>query len=294
MRIAITGASGFIGRPLVDLLRREGHEVLTIGRGGTSDVRWDPSRGELDAVRLAGIHGVIHLAGEPIAQRWTEATKRAIRESRVLGTNLVARTMTQLSPRPSVLISMSGVGAYGDRNDEVLDEKSAPGSGFLAETAVLWERSADAAREAGIRVIHPRLGIALHRSGGALEKLVPIFSLGAGGRIGSGRQWMSWISRTDVLRALQFMLVTETLSGPVNLVSPNPARNADFTDALAKALHRPAFAAVPEFAIRLLYGEMGQETVVAGQRVTPAALLGAGFRFEHPDLPSALAAALSP
>lgn len=273
-------------------LRAAGHDVLTIGRGPDATVSWSPATGAIDASRLAGVEAVIHLAGEPIAQRWTESSKRAIRESRVQGTSLIARTMASLSPKPAVLVSMSGVGVYGDRGDQVLDESATRATDFLGDVAAAWEGAADPARDAGIRVVHPRLGIVLHRSGGALAKMVPIFSLGVGGKIGSGRQWMSWISRADVLRAFTFMIDTHTLAGPVNLVAPNPVTNADFTAALGAALHRPAIAPVPEFAIRLLYGEMGVATVIGGQRVRPAALEKAGFRFEYPDLPGALRVAL--
>lgn len=298
MRIAITGASGFIGQPLLHHLRGAGHDVLTIGRARASgrgpDIQWSPAAGTIDAVRLEGLDAVIHLAGEPIAQRWSPEVKRAIRESRVQGTGLIARTLAALSSPPAVLVSMSAVGIYGDRGDEVLDESAAPARDFLGEVAQAWEGAADPARTAGIRVVHPRLGIALHRNGGALGKMVPIFSLGAGGVIGEGRQWMSWISRTDVLRALAFMVGTPSARGPMNLVAPSPVQNREFTQALAHALHRPAFAPVPALAIRLLYGEMGAATVLSGQRAVPKALLEAGFQFAHPDLASALADALRP
>lgn len=296
MRIAITGAGGFIGVPLQQHLREAGHAVLTIGRarggGAGPDVTWDPTRGTIDSAGLAGVDAVIHLAGASIAQRWTPAVKRDIRESRVQGTTLIARTVADLEPKPRVLVSMSAVGIYGDREDEVLDESSPPGRGFLADTAQEWEGAADAARQAGVRVVHPRVGIVLHRSGGALERMVPIFALGAGGRVGSGKQWMSWIARPDVLAALAFMLETPALEGPVNVTSPNPAQNEAFTKALARVLGRPALAIAPEFAIRLLYGEMGVETVIAGQRVLPAKLLDAGFQFRFPELEGALREAI--
>lgn len=295
MRVAITGASGFIGTPLQSALGERGHQVVTIGRrrpAGGPDVVWDPVAGTIESDKLQGIDAVVHLAGESIAQRWTANGKREIQASRVLGTGLIARTVAALVPKPSVLISISGVGIYGDCGDDLVDETRAPGRGFLAETAQLWEASADPARAAGIRVVHPRLGIALHRSGGALERLLPIFSLGAGGRIGSGRQWMPWISRTDVLQALLFLIDQESLAGPVNLVAPNAARNAEFTKALAHVIHRPAFAVVPEFAVRIALGEMGVETVIGGQHAVPAKLTGAGFRFRHPDLESALREAI--
>ena len=294
MKVAITGASGFIGRPLAQRLQQAGHTVLRIGRAGGGarpDIAWDARR-TLDAAALEGVDAVIHLAGESLAQRWTPATRAAIRDSRVEGTQLLARTLAALSRRPAVMVSMSATGLYGNRGDEPLDETAAPGTGFLAEVAQAWEGAADPARAAGIRVVHPRLGIALSPEGGALAKLLPVFSWGAGGAIAGGRQWMSWISRTDTLRALEFVLATEALAGPVNLVAPVPVTNAEFTAVLASVLRRPAIAPVPAFAIRLLYGEMGQATVIDGQRVLPARLQGAGFTFHHPTLEQALRAEL--
>lgn len=293
MKIAITGASGFIGEALVRRLQASGHTVLRIGRAGNGarrpDIAWD-AVSTLDAASLEGVDAVVHLAGESIAQRWSGAAKRAIRDSRVQGTTLLARTLAGLARTPSVLVSMSAIGIYGDRGDEVIDESSALGSGFLADIGRAWESSCDPARAAGIRVVHPRVGIVLSPAGGALAKMLPIFSLGAGGKIGRGRQWMSWISLTDTLRALEFALSTPSLDGAVNLTAPNPVTNAEFTEVLGRALHRPTFAPVPEFAIELLYGEMGRATVIEGQRVVPKKLLDAGFRFEHIDLAAALRA----
>lgn len=292
MRIAITGASGFIGTRLVARLKAAGHSVTRIGRARSSgegpDVVWDAAT-QLDGAALEGVDAVVHLAGESIAERWSDEHKVAIRQSRVQGTGLVARTIASLRRKPSLLISQSAIGIYGDRGDEPLDERSAPGSGsFLSDVVRVWESSADPAREAGIRVVHPRTGIVLNPDGGALEKLLPIFSLGAGGKIGDGRQWMSWVALTDVLNAFDFFLSEPTLEGAVNVTAPNPAANADFSKTLAHVLGRPAFATVPEFAVKLLYGEMGVETVISGQRVLPAKLLAAGFRFQYPDLDAAL------
>lgn len=295
MKVAITGASGFIGVPLRQSLIDAGHEVLTIGRAGDArpDVVWDPNVGTIDAARLNGVDAVIHLAGANIAQRWTDSAMREIRESRVKGTTLIARTLAALTPVPRVLVSMSGIGIYGDRDEETVDEGSTPGRGFLAAVAQAWEGAADPARGAGIRVVHPRLGVVLDRAGGALAKLLPIFSLGAGGPIGSGQQWMPWIGRRDVLRALRFFIETPNVSGPVHLVGPEAVRNEEFTRVLAEVVHRPAIIPVPAFAIRLMFGEMGVETVLGGQRVLPGKLLAAGFTFALPTLREALQEAVA-
>ncbi|MBK8247780.1 MAG: TIGR01777 family protein [Gemmatimonadetes bacterium] len=295
MRIAITGATGFVGVPLVAALRAEGHEVVVIGRrrpGSAPDVAWDPEGGVIDRSALNGVEAVVHLAGEPIGERWTPARKAALRSSRVKGTSLIATTMAALSPRPRVLVSMSAIGIYGNRGDEELTEASPPARDFLGELGVAWESAADPARAAGIRVVHPRLGIVLHQDGGALAKMLPPFRLGLGGRLGAGTQYMSWISRADAVAALQFALTSDSVQGPVNVTAPAPVTNATFTQELGRALHRPAVAVVPEFAIRLMFGEMGEQTVLAGQRVHPQVLLDRGFRFRHPDLPSALRFAL--
>lgn len=293
MRIAITGASGFVGQPLVARLTEAGHSVLTVGRrresGPQPDVTWDPAAGSIEGDKLNGVEGVIHLAGENISERWTDEQKRRVRESRVEGTGLIARTVAAMRPRPAVLVSMSAVGIYGDRGDEELDESSSLGTGFQAEVCRVWEASAEPAREAGIRVIHPRTGVVLNRHGGALERMLPFFLAGVGGRVGDGRQWMSWVARTDVVKGLQFLVEHPQISGVVNLTSPEPARNTDFTRHLAAALNRPAFMPVPAFVIGLLYGQMGVETVAQGQRVLPKALLAAGFVFSYPELGSALA-----
>lgn len=287
-RIAIAGARGFIGSALKAHLQSEGHVVAGIGRSNASEIRWDPARGELAADALDGVDAVVSLAGAPIDQRWTDHARREIRESRVRSTELLARTMAAMPARPAVLVSMSATGIYGDRGDEVLDERSAEGDGFLAEVVRAWEAAAEPAREAGIRVVHPRTGPVLHPGGGMLKRLLPIFHLGAGGPISGGRQWISWIARTDAVRGLAWLMLESTLGGPVNLTAPEPARNRDFTRTLARILHRPAFAPVPAFAVKLLYGQMGEETVVGGQRVLPARLREAGFAFRLPNLEAAL------
>ena len=293
LRIAVTGATGFIGERLVPLLAAAGHTVVTISRHeprpGTADVQWDPAHGVLDPARLEGIDAVIHMAGANVGQRWSDQARREIRESRTLGTSLLARTLAGLERRPSVLVSMSAVGYYGNGGERVLGEDSAPGTGFLAEVVQDWESAAGAARDAGIRVVHPRLGVVLDGHGGALERLLPPFRLGLGGRIGAGEQWMSWIAREDVARALAFLLGAGEVAGPVNVVAPEPVRNAEFTRELAGALDRPAFTVVPEFALRALYGQMAEETLLVSQRVTADRLQQAGFTFEYPTLQQALA-----
>lgn len=295
MRIAITGGTGFLGVPLQAALRSAGHDVLVVGRarpGHTPDIPWDPERGTLDRARLEGVDAVYHLAGEPIGERWTGGRKAALRSSRVNGTTLIATALASLSRLPRVLVSMSAIGIYGNRGEEELTEQSTPGGDFLADVGKAWEAAADPARVAGIRVVHPRMGIVLHESGGALAKMLPPFRLGVGGRIGDGRQYMSWVSRADAIAALLFVLTNDSMQGPVNVTAPAPVTNAEFTRALGHAVHRPAIAVVPEFAIRLLFGEMGEATVLAGQRVRPKVLQDQQFAFSHPHLATALQYAL--
>jgi uncharacterized protein (TIGR01777 family) len=290
--IAVTGASGLIGHALVARLRLDGRRVRRLVRTpdpkSPDDVPWDPMLGTLDPRQLEGAEAVIHLAGEPIAQRWTGARREAIRESRVRGTELLARAITALDRKPDVLLSGSAVGYYGDRGDDAVDEESAPGTDFLAGVAREWEAATDAAKAAGVRVVLLRTGIVLSPHGGALERLLPPFRLGVGGPIGTGRQWMSWIALEDHLRAMQHALATVGLHGPVNLVAPNPVMNAEFAATLGRVLDRPAIVPVPAFALELLYGEMARSTILAGQRVLPRKLLGSGFHFAHPTLEEAL------
>jgi uncharacterized protein (TIGR01777 family) len=290
--VAITGASGFIGHALVERLRANGKRVRRLVRTprpeSPDDIVWDPMRGVLAPRDLEGAEAVIHLAGEPIAQRWTSARRQAIRESRVRGTELLAQAIAALERKPSVLLSGSAVGYYGDRGDETVSEESTPGTDYLAKVAQEWEATTGAAKDAGVRVVLLRTGIVLNPRGGALERLLPPFRLGVGGPIGSGRQWMSWIALDDHLNAMEHALATTGLHGPVNLVAPNPATNAEFATALGRVLGRPALVPVPAFALELLYGEMARATLLAGQRALPKALLRSGFRFEHPTLEEAL------
>lgn len=295
MRVAITGASGFTGAALVASLLRDGHTVVSIGRGGFSDVRWDPDRGQLDATQLARTDAVVHLASAPVGERWTADRKRAIHDSRVRGTLLLASSLGTLLPeqRPRVLLCASAIGFYGSRGDEWLDESSTPGADFLAGVAREWEAAADPARTANIRVVHLRTGLVLNPRGGALMKMLPVFRLGAGGRLGSGKQWMSWIGLRDHVRATRFVLETDALSGAVNSVSPTPVTNAAFTSTLAHVLGRPGLAAIPAFALRMLYGEMAEATLLASQRVRPMKLTAAGFAFDHTALEDTLRSELA-
>ncbi|MFA9430044.1 TIGR01777 family oxidoreductase [Egicoccus sp. AB-alg2] len=296
MRIAITGATGLIGQTLTDELRADGHQVVRVTRSrahaGADDVVWDPAAGTIDAARLEGLDGVVHLAGEPIgAARWSEDTKRRIRDSRVQGTDLLARTLAGLDRPPAVLVSGSAVGYYGDRGDEILTEDAAPGDDFLARVCVAWEAAADPARAAGIRVVHPRTGVVIAADGPLIDKIELPFKLGIGGKVGSGRQYVPWISLTDHVRALRFLLERE-LAGPVNLTGPEPVTNAELTRALGEVMHRPTVLPIPTFAVTALYGEMGRTLASVSQRARPARLLEAGFTFVHGDLRSALRAAL--
>jgi hypothetical protein len=274
MNIAISGASGFIGRHLLESLARAGHPPHALTRGAPPV--------ECDVV--------IHLAGEPLAQRWTAAARRRIRESRVAGTRNLVEALATLTRRPEALICASAIGYYGSRGDEILTESSAPGSGFLPELCVAWETEAQAAEALGIRVVRVRTGLVLDARGGALPRMLPPFRMGVGGRLGSGRQWMSWIHLED-LTALLLFAVENRFQGPLNAVAPHPVTNADFTRELARALRRPALFPVPEFALRLLFGEMA-DVLLDSQRVAPAAAEAAGFRFRFPQLPPALAALL--
>lgn len=291
MRITITGASGFVGTRLLTRLLADGHKLEVLGRrkprADAGFTPWDALDGE---PRLPPSDAVVHLAGEPVAQRWTPNVKRRIRDSRVEGTKALVAAMARLDPRPATLICASAVGYYGNRGDETLTETSPPGRGFLPETCVGWESAAESASQHGIRVVRLRIGVVLGREGGALAKMLPAFRLGAGGPLGSGRQWMPWIHADDLLGLIQFALQTQT-SGAVNACAPNPVTNREFTKTLGAVLHRPAILPVPEFGLRLLFGEMA-EILLDSQRVIPAAALAAGYRFAHPDLKNALAAAL--
>jgi hypothetical protein len=293
--IVITGATGMLGHALIPLLTTQGHKVrrITRGRATGDDIPWDPAAGRLDAAALEGVDAVIHLAGESIAGgRWTEERKRKILDSRIQGTTLLAETIARLRPPPAVLISASAVGIYGNRGDEILNEsagvRTGPGTFFVEQVAHAWEASTEPAERAGIRVVRPRIGIVLTAAGGALPPMMLPIQLGVGGRMGTGRQYLSWIAIDDVVGALYHLLLTDSLKGPVNLTAPSPATNAQFTDTLARVLRRPAWFPVPEAAVRLLVGQMADELLLSSARVVPERLLDSGYRFRFPDLEGAL------
>lgn len=295
MKVAISGASGLIGSALVPTLEASGHELVRLVRRepqGSAEVGWDPAAGTIDAARLAGVDAIVSLSGATIGQRWTEARKREILESRVRAIGLLATTAAELDPRPSVIVSAGGIGIYGDRGDEILTEDSTLGSGFLAEVARAQEAAADPAREAGIRVVGLRQGIVLSRKGGALERMLTPFKLGLGGRVGSGKQWWSWVALDDVLAAYRFVIEGD-LAGPVNLTAPNPATSAQFTKALGRALGRPTVFPLPGLVVKTLFGDMGVATLLEGQRALPARLLEAGFEFTYGELGHGLQRALA-
>jgi hypothetical protein len=296
MLVAVTGASGLIGTALVRRLQAEGHEVLRLTRSAPSapdQVRWDPAAGELDPEALAKADAVVHLAGKNIGDRlrWTAGTKRELLQSRVQGTGLVASTLADLARGPGgprVLVCASGVHYYGDRGDAVLTESTSGGRGFLADVVQRWEAAADPARAAGLRVVHLRTGLVQDANGAGLPKQVLMFRFGLGGRLGSGRQWLSWISLDDVVGAYLHALAREDLAGPVNATSPNPVSNAEFTKVLARVLGRPALLHVPAIAPKLVLGELADELLFTSMRARPARLLETGFRFELPELEATL------
>ncbi len=299
MKVLVSGSSGLVGSALVRKLEGNGSDlgrlVRTARATGPLDVAWKP--GELlDPELVSGFDAVVHLAGRNLAGRWNAPMKREIRESRLLGTVTISHAVAaafRAYGRPSVLVSASAIGYYGSRGSELLTESSAGGTGFLAELCRDWEAAASPAAEAGVRLVLPRLGVVLSGGGGALARLLPIFRLGLGGRVGNGRQYWSWITLEDVVSAIEFAIANPALSGPLNLTSPNPVTNAVFTAALARVLSRPALLPVPAFALRLALGEMADEALLASQRVQPEKLLKADFRFIHPQLDEALVAMLS-
>ncbi len=298
MKIGITGASGMIGTALSAHLAGNGHEVVAFTRGAARPgaIQWDPVARTIDRDGVIGLDAVVNLAGAGIGDhRWTDEYRQTLVDSRVASTRLLATTMAELAGDggPQTLISGSAIGYYGNRDNELLTEVSRSGDGFLADLCVQWEQATEPASSAGVRVAHARTGIVLTAKGGALKKMLPLFKLALGGRFGNGRQWMSWISLADEIRAIEFLLLND-VSGPVNLTAPNPVTNRDFTAALSDALHRPAVLPVPGFGPKLLLGaELAESLLLFSQRVAPDVLERSGFEFEHAELEAALPAALS-
>jgi uncharacterized protein (TIGR01777 family) len=290
MDVLVSGGTGFIGEALIPELEARGHRVKRLTRMPRSgeDIRWDPDAGTIEG-DLAGTDAVIHLAGESIAEgRWTTEKKRRILESRRKGTGLLAEKIAGLPEPPSVMVSASATGYYGDRGNELLTEESEPGTLFLSRVCQEWEAAAEPAREAGVRVVHPRFGIVLSTEGGALGTTLPIFKLGGGGKIGSGRQYWSWVAFDDVVGAIVHAINTDDLSGPVNVVAPDPPTNAEYTKTLGRVLGRPTLFAVPAPAARVGLGEIADELLLASARVEPAKLEETGYEYRHPELEGAL------
>ena len=292
-RIVVTGATGLVGTRLVAELEQSGAQVIRAVRRpvveAARELFWDPDKGQIDAARLEGVDAVVHLAGENIAgRRWSEAFKREIRESRVKGTRLVSEAIAGLRAKPQALVCASAIGYYGDRGDEVLSEAATPGNDFLAQVCREWEAACQPARDAGVRVVNVRIGVILSADGGALKKMLTPFKLGAGGRIGDGRQYMSWVALDDVVGAIQFALAKPQANGAMNLVAPGAVTNLEFTKTLGRVLGRPTIFPMPSFAARLAFGEMADALMLSSTRVVPQALTVAGYQFRQPELEPAL------
>ena len=296
MKLLISGSHGLVGKALIKSLEAQGHEIFRLVRhppDSDSQVEWSPDRYSIALARLEGFDAVVHLAGESIASgRWSEEKKRKIRESRVKGTKLLSDALANLTRPPRSLISASAIGYYGNRGDEVLTETSAPGDDFLAGVCVDWEKATEHAAEKGIRVVNTRFGIILDSEGGALAKMLPPFRMGVGGRVGSGKQWMSWIALDDVVGGIEHVLANEGVRGPINFVAPNPVRNAEFTKTLGRVLSRPTILPIPAFGVRLAFGEMADALLLSSQRVEPQRLNEAGYQFGYSALEAALRHAL--
>jgi uncharacterized protein (TIGR01777 family) len=292
MKALISGSHGLVGSALISSLESDGHEVVRLVRhapGADSEIEWSPERYSIALARLEGFEAIVHLAGESIADgRWNEEKKRRIRESRVKGTRLLSDSLANLKHPPKSLLCASAIGYYGNRGDEILTESSPPGNDFLGGVCVEWEKATEEAARKGIRTVNLRFGIILDAKGGALAKMLPPFRMGIGGKIGTGRQWMSWIALADVVGAIKHALTNETLSGPVNVVAPNPVRNAEFTETLGEVLSRPTLFPIPAFGARLVFGEMADALLLSSQRVEPLQLKTASYQFKYAELEGAL------
>ncbi|HEX6254630.1 MAG TPA: TIGR01777 family oxidoreductase [Euzebyales bacterium] len=305
MHVVITGARGLIGAALARSLRDAGHRVTGVTRSepGPDEIQWSPAEQRLDPADLRGVDAVVHLAGEKIGftswtpsaiaeARWTPDTKRRILDSRVQGTTLIAETMADLDDGPRTLVSASAIGYYGDRGDAALTEKSASGELFLSHVCRAWEASADPARAAGHRVVHPRIGIVQTPRDGALQRSLPLFRLGLGGPFGSGKQWWSWVMLADVIGVLHHAVVNDGVVGPINVTAPEPVTNAEWTRTLGRVLGRPTVLPVPRFGPRLVFGEMADELIYVSAKVLPEATMATGYRFRHPTLEAGLRSVL--
>ncbi|MFP4157239.1 MAG: TIGR01777 family oxidoreductase [Opitutales bacterium] len=288
----VTGATGLVGQRLCRHLKQVGHTVRTLSRGSSGDFQWDPAKGRLPGEALAGVDAIVHLAGESVAQRWTAEVKRRILESRVQSTALIARKLLEGDSRPD-FISASGINFYGYDQDEPRDEGSSSGRGFLAEVCRQWEEAAAPLEKAGCRCVYLRTGVVLSRQGGALAKMLPPFRAGVGGRVGDGRQAMSWIALDDLIRIYALCLEDPELFGPLNAVAPEPVTNRTFAQTLGKVLGRPAFIPLPAFAVRSMFGEMGRETILSNLTITPGKLINSGFDWSFPQLEAALTHSLN-
>jgi uncharacterized protein (TIGR01777 family) len=293
MKILVTGSTGLVGSTLLPFLKSKGHEVFRLVRSqaktGPDAIYWNPEKGVDDTARLEGLDAVVHLAGENIAEgRWTDERKARIRDSRVKGTRVLSETLARLAAPPRTLISASAIGYYGDRGAEIMREESAPGADFLADVCREWEAATEPAAQSGMRVVKLRFGVILTPKGGALTKMLAPFQFALGGKLGSGKQYMSWVTLDDVVGAINHALTDETLSGPVNVVAPNPVTNYEFTKTMGRVLSRPTIFSVPAFAVRLAFGEMGDVALLSSTRVEPTRLKESGYVFQHPELESAL------
>jgi uncharacterized protein len=295
MKILVSGSTGMVGSSLIPLLTTQGHSATCLVRPqskpspeATPKIEWEPKTGTLDPTSLEGFDGIVHLAGDSIASKWTDEKKMELRNSRILGTRLLSETIAKLKNKPKVLVAASAIGYYGDRGDETLDETSRKGTGFLSDLCEDWETSAKPAIEAGIRVVNLRIGVVLSTKGGALKQMLLPFQLGAGGQIGNGKQYFSWIAIDDLCGAIIHCLNHEELKGPVNGTAPNPVTNEEFTKALGAALFRPTLIPIPPFGLRLMFGEMADELLIAGQRVIPSKLQNSGYNFRQTEIEPAL------